>query len=38
MKNEVFARAITEIDDELVISAHKNMVPRSKRKKIIKYR
>ncbi|MCI8719440.1 MAG: hypothetical protein K1W19_00700 [Lachnospiraceae bacterium] len=33
MKNEVFARAITEIDDELVISAHKNMVPRSKRKK-----
>lgn len=33
MKNEVFARAITEIDNELIISAHKNRVPRNKRKK-----
>lgn len=32
MKNEVFARAITEIDDELILSAHKNIVSRKKRK------
>lgn len=33
MKNEVFARAITEIDNELIISAHKNRVAKNKRKK-----
>lgn len=33
MKNEVFVKAITEIDNELIISAHKNRIPRNKRKK-----
>jgi len=33
MKNEVFARAMTEIDEELIASAHKSIVQRPKRKK-----
>lgn len=35
MKNEVFARAMTEIDEELIVSAHKDIVQRPKRKKWI---
>lgn len=35
MKNEVFARAMTEIEEDLIISAHKNMVQRPKKKKRI---